>query len=124
MGKELNETFGQLKSALSSAAHLLSVKTDTKSRYDLYGKKKVTIGKKEFDGMFFASGILYKSYVGFYFFPIYTHPQEFADLPAELRKCLKGKSCFHIKKLDDSLSKSIRMTLKKGLSLYKRLQWI
>jgi hypothetical protein len=74
--------------------------------------------------MYFASAAIQGSFAGFYFFPIYTHPKEFADMPENLRKCLKGKSCFHIKKLDNDLSKSIRSALKKGFVIYKKAGWV
>ena len=69
-------------------------------------QKKITLGKKEYDGMFFSAAKIQGGFTGFYFFPIYTHPGEFKDIPAELKKCLKGKSCFHIKKLDDVFGKT------------------
>jgi hypothetical protein len=37
----------------------------------------------------------------------------------ELRKCLKGKSCFHIKKLTDSLEKELASMIKRGIELYQ-----
>jgi hypothetical protein len=60
-----------------------------------------------------------KNHVGFYFFPNYTHPDEFEDTPDILRKCLKGKSCYHIKKDDDLLFEEIEKILEKGFNFYK-----
>jgi len=37
----------------------------------------------------------------------------------DLRKLLKGKSCFHIKKLDENLVNQIETALKEGLNYYK-----
>ena len=124
MKLDKSQIFKQLKSLLSSLVPPLSARTNTTSRYDLYGKKKVKLRNKEVDGMYFASAIVQKNYVGFYFFPIYTHPQDFSDVPEDVKKCLKGKSCFHIKKLDETLFKNFRSILKRGIDIYRRAGWI
>lgn len=74
--------------------------------------------------MFFAGLMLKKGQVGFYFMPIYTHPDKFKDVPAELKKCLKGKSCFHIKKPDAVLDRQLKDILKKGYEVYKEEGWV
>ena len=124
MNADKREIFKQLKSILSSFVPPLSARNDTTSRYDLYGKKKAKLGTQETDGMYFASAIIQKNFVGFYFFPIYTHREHFADVPDGLKKCLKGKSCFHMKKMDDALLDNVRRILEKGITLYKKLGWI
>jgi len=58
--------------------------------------------------------------VRLYFFPIYTHADQFKDLPDNLRKCLKGKSCFHIKKMDVELEQAIRTMVRRGLEIYQQ----
>jgi len=45
-------------------------------------------------------------------------------LPEELRKCLKGKSCFNIKKADAKLFKQIGKMAKEGLKIYKQEKWV
>jgi hypothetical protein len=74
--------------------------------------------------MYFATAAIKSGYVGFYFFPIYTHPKEFTGIPDELKKCLKGKSCFHIKKLDKLLEGQIKDMVKQGFELYKKTGWV
>lgn len=124
--KKDNKTaiFVALKSLLAACLPRLKARQDTEKRFDIYGRKKVTVGKKEVDGMYFASAIIQKNFVGFYFFPNYTHPMEFADMPGDLRKCLKGKSCFHIMRSDAKTIKEIRALLKKGMNIYKKEGWI
>ncbi|MGH9937343.1 MAG: hypothetical protein ACREAM_13940 [Blastocatellia bacterium] len=51
-------------------------------------------------------------------------PRVFNDLPEELRKCLKGKSCFNIKKAGSKLFKQIEKMAKDGFKLYKQEHWI
>jgi hypothetical protein len=93
------EILAELKKILSANSKGLKITKDSDKGFELSGTKTVTAFKKEFNGMFFASAKIQGGFVGFYFFPIYTHAGEFKDLPAELKKCLKGKSCFHFKKL-------------------------
>ncbi len=102
----------------------LNFRTDGKSKYELSGKKKVTVGKKEVEGMFFASVLIQINFVGFYFFPIYTHAHEFKGLPVNLKKCLKGKSCFHIKKIDKELFAEIKQMVKTGFEVYQKAGWV
>jgi len=52
------------------------------------------------------------------------NPQAFTEIPDEVRKCLKGKSCFNIKKADDKLFKQIEKMAKQGFKLYKQEKWI
>lgn len=98
--------------------------TDGKSKCDLYGKKKVTVYNKEMDGMYFASVIIKKDFVGFYYFPQYANPKLLTQLPDNLKKCLKGKSCFHLKKLDKDILKSIKDYTKIGYDAYVKMGWI
>ena len=113
------QLFDKLVSLLKSYEGTLEVRSATDKAYDLYGKKKVTVGKRDYDGLYFASSIIQKNFTGFYFFPIYTHPEEFKDIAPELKKCLKGKSCFHMKKDDPLLFEQIKNILNKGFQLYK-----
>jgi len=44
--------------------------------------------------------------------------------PEKLKKCLKGKSCFHIKKYDQNLFREIELLLKKGMKIYQNDGWV
>ncbi len=123
MVTDKKEILAELKVILSSFSKNMRVTKDSEKGYELYCTKTVTVWNKVVEGMYFAAAMLRGGFVGLYFFPIYTHPKEFTDLPENLRKCLKGKSCFHIKKLDSGLSRSIKAALKKGLSIYKKAGW-
>ena len=56
--------------------------------------------------------------------PIYTNIQLKKTFNPELLKLLKGKSCFHVKVLDESLEQQIDEALKIGHELYKKRGWI
>jgi len=76
-------------------------------------------GMKKVDGFYFGSVVPKPKDVRLYYFPIYTHPAEFS-ISDELKKALKGKSCFHIKKLSPEMEKEIGEMVKKGVDLYDK----
>ncbi|MEZ5031850.1 MAG: hypothetical protein R2787_10655 [Saprospiraceae bacterium] len=76
-------------------------------------------GKQKVDGIYFASIVPKPKDVRLYFFPIYTHASQFTGISASLRKCLKGKSCFHIKALDDEMTRDIQDMVQTGVRLYQ-----
>lgn len=102
----------------------MDVRADTEKNYGLYGKKTVVPYKKEVEGIYFASAVVNKNFIGFYFFPIYTHPKEFSKIPPELKKCLKGKSCFHIKSEDEVVLSQIDAILDQGIKVYQKEGWL
>lgn len=124
MKQDKTEILLKLKSILSHYSPPLKAVKDSDKGYELYGTRKITFFKKEIDAMYFSSVLIQKNFVGFYFFPIYTHVELVKEIPPELKKCLKGKSCFHITTLDDVLLKQIQQLVKKGFSLYKKCKLI
>ena len=104
---------------------VIKAKIDIEGKYDLWAVKKSMAHGKMRDEVFFVALILQSSYVGFYFMPIYSNPEEIKPLldPA-LLKCLKGKSCFHIKKTDAELLKQVKAALKVGYDQYKKNGWV
>ena len=124
MTDDKQDIFDRLSSLHADCIPPLKGSASGLTRCSVSGAKKITIGKKVIDGMYFSSVVIQKHYVSFYFFPIYTHPKEFTDLPETLSKCLKGKSCFHFRQLDAALERSIRALLKKGLRIYRKEKWV
>ena len=118
------EAFDQLKRLLEPYGKTLVNKSSNPANYELYSIKKIEAMGKERNEMFFAGLMPKKGYIGFYFMPIYTHPAEFTNVPAELKKCLKGKSCFHIKKSDPVVASQVEQLLRKGYEVYKKEGWI
>lgn len=78
-------------------------------------------GKKNYHRM--ASLVVQKGYVGFYFMPIYMNPALQDKLAPELMKLLKGKTCFHIKSLDDTLLATVEAALKLGTKAFRERGW-
>ena len=88
----------------------LKITIDTPEKFEVSGTIEAMQGKKKVDGIYFSSVVPKPKDVRFYFFPTYTHKEQLGDLPESLSKCLKGKSCFHIKKLDEELEGHINET--------------
>lgn len=90
----------------------------------LVSEKEIVVDGRKKNEMYFAAALIQKGYVGFYFMPVYTEAEQQALFTPELLKLLKGKSCFHIKKWDDTLKKQIKEALKKGYEVYKEKDWV
>lgn len=118
MTKDLEYIQNTLTLMLKAHMPLLQAKIDTPERMDMHGTIEAMQGKKKVDGIYFASIMPKAKDVRLYFFPIYTHVDQFEATPEKLRKCLKGKSCFHIKYLDEDLENAIQAMIQKGIDLY------
>lgn len=95
-----------------------------KPGYHLYGTEEKSYYGRKPQQMYIAGVIQQKNYVSFYFTPIYSHAEEFKDISPELRKFLKGKSCFNINKTTPPLLEEIEHVLKKGIDKYKEIDWL
>ena len=124
MQEELVDIYNQLKSILKKYEDPLLPKLDLDSKYDLWSFKDVVIDGRKRKEVFFASIVIQSSYVGFYFMPIYTDTPLKEVFSPELLKLLKGKSCFHIKKIDQNLKTEIKKAIDIGYKLYKNRGWI
>ena len=121
---ELVKIFNRLKKLLKKYENLLKPKFDLDSKYDLWSFKDLEIAGRKRKEVYFAGLIIQSSYVGFYFMPIYTDTTLQNVFKPELLSLLKGKSCFHVKKLDDKLEKQIAQALETGFKLYKKRGWV
>lgn len=121
---ELIPIFNELKKLISAykKGHLV-VSGEQPGGYGLWSDKTAEVAGKERD-IHFVGLLIQKGYVGFYFMPVYTDPSLKDQLHPDLVKCLKGKSCFHIKKNDPELMKHVKDALKTGYENYKAKGWI
>ncbi|MFX1237644.1 MAG: hypothetical protein ACFFAS_10745 [Promethearchaeota archaeon] len=90
----------------------------------MYGSKKVSVFGRKPQNIYMAGTILQKNYVSFYFISIYSHPEIFEDISPQLKKFLKGKSCFNINNVSPQLLKEIEEILKKGIKKFKEIEWV
>ncbi|MBW7955441.1 DUF1801 domain-containing protein [Patescibacteria group bacterium] len=118
------EIFTTLRKEMAKLVPPLTVTEDLANRYILVSKKEAVVAGKLRPEVYFGGLIIQSSYVGFYHMPLYTHQEAKNHFSARLLKMLKGKSCFHIKELDDELLRDIRVALKKSLELYRKNGWI
>ena len=94
------------------------------SHYDLWSINDVEIAGRKRKEVYFAGLIIQSTYVGFYYMPVYGQPELKKVFKKELLSILKGKSCFHIKKLDKTLVAQIREALDIGYKIYKKIGWV
>lgn len=97
---------------------------DSHSTYGLWSDKEIEVAGRTMPDVYFAGLMIQKGYVGFYFMPVYSNPKLKDELHPDLAKCLKGKSCFHIKKNDPVLIGYVKDALKVGLADFKKKGWI
>jgi len=109
---------------LTKDQYIGSQAKQNKPAYHLYGNKEVSLFGKKPQPTYIAGVIQQKNYVSLYFSPIYSHPDSFTDINTDLKKFLKGKSCFNINKITPPLLKEIEDILRRGIDKYKEIEWI
>ena len=130
--ESFNKIFLEIKKILekNSGDFLKKEKTiGTKAKqqkpgYHLYGNKEVSLFGKKPQYTYIAGVIQQKNYVSFYLSPIYSHPDLYGNINEDLKRFLKGKSCFNITKTSPQLLNGIEDVLKKGIDKYKEIDWI
>ena len=120
MKTALDDIQSTLQELFRQATPPLAVRKDNENVFEVAGTKPAMQGKQQVDGYYFGSIVPKPKDIRMYFFPIYTHPDAYDQLSLELLKCLKGKSCFHIKKLSPEMEQEIADMIKKGMKLYAK----
>lgn len=124
MKTEISEIRETLKLLLEEFLGPLQVRVDKPSNFEVNGTIEAPQGKKMVQGIYFSSIVPKDKDVRFYFYPAYTHPQEFENLSDQLKRFKKGKSCFHVKYLDEELELEIKQIISKGIDLYRKDGWL
>ena len=119
MTKDINEIQSKLIDILKEQIDVLKISAETENKFEVSGTIEAMQGKKKVDGIYFASVVPKPKDVRFYFFPTYTHKEQIGELPENLKKALKGKSCFHIKYIDDEFEDNIKELVKTAVKLYQ-----
>lgn len=115
---DLQDLQNHLKKVLTDLCPPLSVRKDNEQVFEVAGTKPAMQGKQKVDGYYFASVVPKPKDIRLYFFPIYTHADAF-ELSEDLKKLLKGKSCFHLKNVNEKVLEEIEEMIKKGIHLYE-----
>ena len=127
MATDLQQIFQRLRSVLAEHSPPFVARTGgvkNKRDYQLWSEKDLVIDGRSRQEVYFAGLIVQKAHVGFYYMPVYAQPEIEELFAPELLALLKGKSCFHIKRLDDSLVGQISDALDAGRRLYEERGWI
>jgi hypothetical protein len=116
--------FAELKELLAPYARRLTVRRDEPGYVDLWSEKDLEIDGRRRKDVFFCGLIIQKSYVGFYFMPLYADADLSTVFGPELLARLKGKSCFHIRSLTPQLKEQVEAALAAGWRLYEERGWV
>lgn len=117
----LDEIQNFLIDSLKEHQPTLKITVDKPTQFKMTGTIPAMQGKKKVDGFYFGSIVPKPKDVRFYFFPMYTHRGELFEAQSEeLKKCLKGKSCYHIKKLSPEMKTEITEMIQKAITLYQQ----
>lgn len=109
----------ELKAMAAELCPPLQIHKEGEEGFELAGRKPVLQGKQKVEGHYFANTVIKPKDLRFYFFPIYTHPDDF-QLSEALQKALKGKSCFHLKNLGEAERKELDVLMRHGVTLYQK----
>jgi hypothetical protein len=120
----LVDVFAVLRKKLSVYSPPMQIRMEDQRRYELWSVKDLVIEGRKRKDVYFAGLMIQKDYVGFYFMPVYVKSEIGTLFSPELAKLLKGKSCFHIKRLNDSLQAAIESALSMGFQLYQERGWV
>jgi len=125
MKTDFVEIFQTIRASLQPYATLgFSNRTNSETLYDLWSDKNVEIEGRQRNEVFFASVQIHTAHVAFNYMPVYAEPEMKLVFDENLLKLLKGKSCFHIKELDEQLLNQIEESLAEGYRLYKEKGWV
>ncbi|MDQ8004111.1 MAG: hypothetical protein REI64_04870 [Pedobacter sp.] len=125
MKTDLIEIFQTVRAAMQPYETLgFNSRINSDTEYDLWSDKNVTLMGKQRNEIYFAGLKIMKSSVTLHFMLIYIQPEVKELLHPDLLKLLKGKSCFHIKKLDETLMDHIAIALEVGYKAYKQNEWV
>jgi hypothetical protein len=121
---DLELIFNQLRPLIARYSPPLLSKRDEPAYFDTWSIKDLVIDGRKRKEVFFAGLIIQKSYVGFYFMPVYTVPEMRELFQPELLRLLKGKSCFHVRKVTPELLTQVSDALESGYKLYQQRGWV
>ncbi|WDE13792.1 hypothetical protein [Thalassomonas haliotis] len=112
----MDTVFKTLANIMKKHATQLEVTTDKPGNLYINTGKLDAKKKAIFFGMVKQS----KDKVTYHLMPVYCNPELLANISAELKKKMQGKSCFNFKKIDTDLFTELDALTGAGLSDYQR----
>lgn len=101
-----------------------TVTEDTGSMFTVVSKNEVVMAGRKFPEIYFAAVRKGKSGTVFHYFPVYADAIKFVEVDEGMKKCLKGKCCFHFKKFDSQVEGWVKEALESADAAYQRLGWV
>lgn len=121
---DLLPLFEEARKLLAPYSKHFTVRHDEPGYYDLWSERDLVIEGRKRKEVYFAGLIIQKSYVGFYYMPVYAQQDIEAMFGPELLATKKGKSCFYLRELTPELARQIKEALARGLELYRERGWV
>jgi hypothetical protein len=116
--------FAEVKELLEPYATRLTTRRDERGCFDLWSEKDIVIDGRRRKDVYFCGLVIQQSYVAFYFMPLYAGDDLSAVFGDELLATLKGKSCFHLRRVTPQLKEQIAAALAAGWRLYEDRGWV
>ncbi len=123
---ELLEIFEAIKKMMEPYDNKrnLVLHTSTGGQANLVSHMPVEMGGRKRNELWIVSALVQKGYVGFYYTPVSMYGELAKHFSEDFVKCLKGKSCFHIKKKDPVIMRDIKKAIRLGYEGYLEKGWI
>jgi hypothetical protein len=110
------KAFYGLKMVFAKYEKYLHVNANTREKYYLETRSPSYQGKP----LFFGAVIRGRAYVSFHLMPLYWEPSLAQGLSANLKKRMRGKSCFNFSAPDAALFHELAKVTSRGFALYRR----
>ena len=122
--EDLLPLFAEVKELLDPYVQRLTARKDEPGYFDLWSEKDIVIDGRKRTDVYFCGVVIQKTYVGFYFMPLYADDDLSSVFGPDLLATLKGKSCFHLKRMTPELRQQIVDALDAGWRLYEDRGWV
>lgn len=117
-GEDFDAVFAELSARMRRAAAGCAVVTDTSTNLVLHAA--IPNPLKPDQKMWFGAVQVRKGYVSYHLMPVYSHAALAAEISADLKKRMQGKSCFNFRKPDPALFDELERLTARGADLYCR----
>jgi hypothetical protein len=111
------DVFTRLREILVPYQGRLAVTSDEPANFEL-GIPPSPADKR---GMFVAAVRDGKAYASFHLMPVYAFPDLLDSVSPELRRRMRGKSCFNFSRIDEALFAELELLTARGIERFREL---
>jgi hypothetical protein len=122
--EDLLPLFAEVKELLNPYVQRLTVRKDEPGYFDLWSEKDIVVDGRRRTDVYFCGVVIQKAHVGFYFMPLYADDDLSSVFGPDLLATLRGRSCFHLKRMTPELRHQIVDALEAGWRLYEDRGWV